>query len=87
MSHTEPPEGHAQLDPDLDRNQDERWRKLAAGRLSPAEHDALREEAMKTDEGRALYELYRPLDDAERARLHGAVQGARTVTPWGRHVR
>ena len=54
----------AQLDPDRDREQDARWWKLATGRLSPGEHDALREEAMKTDEGRALYELYRPFDGA-----------------------
>ena len=43
-----------------------RWRKQAAGRLSPAEHDALREEAMKRDEGRALYELYRPFEATGR---------------------
>lgn len=67
--------GEAHLDPDLDRNQDERWLKLATGRLSPAERDALREEAMKTAEGKALYELYRPLDDGERERLYLAVQG------------
>lgn len=79
--------GSARLDPDRDRGQDERWRRLAAGHLSPAEHDALREEAMKTDEGRALYELYRPLDESERERLYGAVLGARTKNPRGHHVR
>ena len=63
-----PHDSAAQLDPDLDRSQDERWRKLATGRLSPAEHDALHEEAMKTAEGRALYELYRPFEATGRER-------------------
>ena len=58
----------AQLDSDQDREQDARWWKLATGRLSPAEHGALHEEAMKTDEGRALYELYRPFETSVRGR-------------------
>ena len=58
----------AQLHPDRDREQDARWWKLATGRLSPAEHGALHEEAMKTAEGRALYELYRPFEAIGRGR-------------------
>ena len=58
----------AQLHPDRDREQDARWWKLATGRLSPAEHEALHEEAMMTDEGRTLYELYRPFEATGRGR-------------------
>lgn len=58
----------AQLDPDRDREQDARWWKLATGRLSPAKHHALHEEAMMTDEGRTLYELYRPFEATGRGR-------------------
>jgi hypothetical protein len=48
---------------------DPRWRALALGRLSEAEAAALRAEAEQSEAGRALYELHRPLDVEEKARI------------------
>jgi hypothetical protein len=53
---------------------DERWRALARGELSDDEVAALREGAQRCDEGRALFELYRPFTDDERERLSGRLR-------------
>jgi hypothetical protein len=50
---------------DLDR----RWEALASETLSPSEVEALRAEAETSEEGRALWELYRPCDAAVKQRL------------------
>lgn len=57
-----------------DTDIDPRWRKLAEGTLSDEEAAALREEALETEEGRTLYEIYRPFDEVEDARLFEAVR-------------
>jgi len=52
---------------------DPRWRALVLGRLSEEEEAALRAEAEQSEDGRALYELYRPFDLEEKERLFQAV--------------
>jgi hypothetical protein len=48
--------------------------RLAHGALAVDEHIGLVEEAGATEEGRALYEMWRPFDAEERARLVAAVR-------------
>jgi hypothetical protein len=50
------------------------WEKLAAGELSAEEEAALRATAEQSEEGRRLFELYRPFDGDEKQRLFGAVR-------------
>jgi hypothetical protein len=52
---------------------DPRWSALTLGRLSEEEVAALRAEAEQSEDGRALYELYRPLDLEEKERIFAAV--------------
>lgn len=54
-------------------NLDPRWRSLAEGRLSEEEAAALKEEAYRTDEGRYLWDVYRPFDPDEEARVRAGV--------------
>lgn len=72
------------LDPDAPA--DPRWHLLAAGALSPDEASALHDEAQATDEGRLLWELYHPLDEAEKARFADGVKlltdGAAPAPGW-----
>lgn len=56
---------------------DPRWRALLLGRLSEEEEAALRAEAEQSEDGRALYELYRPLDAEEKARILAGVSERR----------
>lgn len=53
---------------------DPRWRALAEGRLSPEEIESLRDEAEQSDEGRLLWEMYRPFDEEEQQRVLDAVR-------------
>ena len=53
---------------------DARWRALADGTLSEADVAALREEAGRSEEGRTLFELYRPFDPNEKQRLFERVR-------------
>ncbi|MFT3773440.1 MAG: hypothetical protein QM820_49320 [Minicystis sp.] len=53
---------------------DPRWRALAESRLSADEVTALQSEAEQTDEGRLLWEIYRPFDAAEKQRVHAGVR-------------
>jgi hypothetical protein len=67
-----------------DRDQDDpRWRALAKGRLSEAEEEKLRAD-YPSEEGRALYEIYRPFDADEKRRLLEGVQ-ARVRAERARH--
>ncbi len=54
---------------------DPRWDALAAGRLSPAEAEALRVEAGESAATAAAYEAFAPLDAGFRSRVVEAVQG------------
>src|SRR5262245_60200152 len=48
---------------------DERWDRLAAGTLSEAEHEALLEEAARSDAAADAYEAFRPLGAEFQARV------------------
>src|SRR5690349_20679688 len=54
-----------------------RWQALTDGSLGEAEASELRAEADRSEEAGKLYELYRPLDDAEKERLYADVHRRR----------
>lgn len=56
-----------------DEAEDARWRALADGTLDETAVRALQEEAKSCPEAAALYELFRPFDAEERARMEAAV--------------
>jgi hypothetical protein len=53
---------------------DPRWRALADGTLAAVDVEALRVEASQTEDGRQLWELYRPFSYEERARIAEGVR-------------
>jgi hypothetical protein len=59
---------------------DPRWQALAEGRLSDSERAALEVEAMQTEEGRGLWEMYRPFNAEEDARLVHRLEHLSRVT-------
>ena len=48
---------------------DPRWHRLTFGLLSPEETEALRAEAMQTEQGRRLWETCRPLSEEDKGRI------------------
>lgn len=66
---------------------DRRWHALASGELSDAEVLELRSATEQSDEGKLLWELYRPCDDAEKEalfqRMHARIH-ADARRPWRR---
>ncbi len=50
------------------------WERLAAGQLTAEEQAALQADAEKSEEGRALFQLYRPFDEGEKQRMFDGVR-------------
>lgn len=60
---------------------DDRWDALAADTLTPAERDALVEEAQASDEGRMALEAFTPLGPAFQAKLLHKLKARRAAGP------
>lgn len=64
----------------LDVSADRRWDALSAGELSEEDAAALEALAKGSEEGRAAYEAFRPIDEAARAKMAAAALAEAGVT-------
>lgn len=71
---------------DRDDDLDPRFRALAEGTLSDEETAALKAEADQTEEGRLLWEMYRPFDAEEEQRLFDTFRRRQERKKWGFRV-
>lgn len=63
---------------EAESDRDRKWHALADDTLSEVELEELRGEAQRMDEGRDLFEIYRPFDAAEKEQIVAALSRG----PW-----